>query len=141
MLEEYRETHEIESSSDRGFGLTVGGILALIEGYRFWSSSSVDTAGIVLLALAVPLLVLGLVYPPLLAPLNKGWTKLGLLMFKVVNPLIMLGIYVLTIIPIGLILRLSGKDPLRLKLDKEADTYWIERDPVGPPPESMKNQF
>lgn len=141
MLEEYRETHEIESSSDRSFGLTVGGILALIEGYRFWSSSSVDTAGIVLLALAVPLLVLGLVYPPLLAPLNKGWTKLGLLMFKVVNPLIMLGIYVLTIIPIGLILRLSGKDPLRIKLDKEAESYWIERDPVGPPPESMKNQF
>jgi len=141
MQEEHQGTHEIESSSDRSFGLTVGGILALIEAYRLWSSGMIDTLGIVLLCVAGPLLVLGLIYPPILAPLNKAWTKLGLVMFKVVNPIVMFAVYVITIVPIGLLLRLSGKDPLRMKLEPEAKSYWIERDPAGPSPESMKNQF
>ncbi len=141
MHAEHQEHQEIEGSSDRSFGLTVGGILALIEAYRLWSSGTLDTIGIVLLVIAVPLMVLGLVYPKILAPLNKAWMKLGMFMFKIVNPIIMFAIYILTIVPIGLLLRLSGKDPLRIKLDKDAKSYWIERDPAGPAPESMKNQF
>ena len=50
-------------------------------------------------------------------------------------------IFALTIIPIGLLLRLFGKDPLRLKFDAGAKSYWIERDPPGPPPSSMPQQF
>lgn len=141
MHEEHQSTHEIETSSDRSFGLTVGGILALIEAYRLWSSGTVDTLGIVLLSIAAPLLLFGLVYPKILAPLNKAWTKLGFLMFKIVNPIIMFFVYAITIVPIGLLMRLAGKDPMRLKLDKEAKSYWIERDPAGPSPESMKKQF
>ncbi|WP_028878158.1 SxtJ family membrane protein [Terasakiella pusilla] len=141
MHEEHQSTHEIETSSDRSFGLTVGGILALIAAYRLWSSGILDTFGIILLAIAVPLFLLGLVYPKILAPLNKAWTKLGFLMFKIVNPIIMFLVYVITIVPIGLLMRLAGKDPMRMKLDKEAKSYWIERDPAGPSPESMKKQF
>ncbi|WP_135081574.1 SxtJ family membrane protein [Terasakiella sp. SH-1] len=141
MQTEHQEHHEIEGSSDRSFGLTVGGILALIEAYRLWSSNMLDTIGIVLLSIALPLLILGLTYPALLAPLNKAWMKLGFIMFKVVNPVIMFAVYVLTIIPIGLLLRLFGKDPLHLKLEPNAKSYWIERDPAGPSPETMKNQF
>lgn len=141
MHTELQEHHEVEGSSDRSFGLTVGGILALIETYRLYSSGVLDTIGIILLAIATPLILLGLIYPSLLAPLNKAWMKLGLLMFKVVNPIIMFAVYVLTIVPIGFLLKISGKDPMRLKLEKEATSYWIERDPVGPKPESMKNQF
>jgi len=141
MHEEHQATHEVETSSDRSFGLTVGGILALIEAYRLWSSGVIDTLGIVLLCIALPLLLLGLIYPKSLAPLNKAWIKLGFLMFKVVNPIIMLAVYILTIVPIGLLLRLFGKDPLNMKLEPEAKSYWIERDPAGPSPESMKNQF
>jgi predicted membrane metal-binding protein len=141
MHEEHQSTHEIETSSDRSFGLTVGGILALIEAYRLWSSGILDTFGIILLAIAGPLFLLGLVYPKILAPLNKAWTKLGFLMFKIVNPIIMFLVYAITIVPIGLLMRLAGKDPMRMKLDKEAKTYWIERDPAGPSPESMKKQF
>lgn len=141
MHEEHQSTHEIETSSDRSFGLTVGGILALIEAYRLWSSGMLDTLGIVLLCVAAPLFLLGLIYPKALAPLNKAWTKLGFLMFKIVNPIIMFAIYVLTIVPIGLILKVMGKDPMRMKLEKDAKTYWIERDPAGPSPESMTKQF
>ncbi|WP_417789887.1 SxtJ family membrane protein [Terasakiella pusilla] len=141
MHEEHQSTHEVETSSDRSFGLTVGGILALIEAYRLWSSGILDTFGIVLLAIAGPLFLLGLVYPKILTPLNKAWTKLGFLMFKIVNPIIMFLVYVITILPIGVVMRLAGKDTMRLKLDKEAKTYWIKRDPAGPSPESMKKQF
>lgn len=141
MLSEHNEHSQIEGPSDRSFGLTVGGILLLIEIYRLWGIWKFDTIGIILLAIATPLIVLGCVYPSLLALFNRAWMKLGLIMFKVVNPVIMFAVYVLTIIPIGFILRITGKDPMRMQLDKEAKTYWIERNPVGPSPESMKNQF
>ena len=74
-------------------------------------------------------------------PLNKAWTKLGLVLFKVVNPVVLGMIFVVTIVPIGLIMRALGKDPLRLKFDPSATSYWIERDPPGPAPETMGQQF
>ncbi len=141
MHAEYQEHQEIQGASDRSFGLTVGGILLLIEAYRLYSSGEVDMIGVVLLCISIPLLVLGLIYPRILAPLNKAWLKLGSIMFRVVNPVIMFFVYALTVVPIGLILKLSGKDLLNIKLDKSIKSYWVERDPAGPSPESMKNQF
>jgi len=141
MLSEHNEHQEVEGSSDRGFGLSVGGILALIGAYRIWPNEALDTIGIVLLIIATPLIFFGCVYPSILAPLNRAWMKLGLIMFKVVNPVIMFAVYVLTIVPIGLMLKIASKDPMRMKFDKTTKTYWIERDPVGPAPETMKNQF
>jgi hypothetical protein len=44
-------------------------------------------------------------------------------------------------LPIGLLLRWRGKDLLRLKLDPAAPSYWIEREPPGPPPDTMRNQY
>ena len=50
-------------------------------------------------------------------------------------------LFFVTITPIGLLARACGKDFLRLRLDRGAKSYWIEREPPGPPPQSMKNQF
>ncbi len=142
-------THEekIEGSTDRGFGLTVGGILlaiALIRiGLGWWSSGAVTLGWFEWLLGGVGgvLFLLGLVAPAILAPLNKGWTKLGLLLFKIVNPIVLGLIFLVTIVPIGLIMRATGKDLLRLKFDPDAKSYWIPRDPPGPEPESMPQQF
>ena len=112
-----------------------------IEIYRSWAVWEVDGIGVALLSISIPLIFLGGLFPSMLAPLNKGWMRLGFIMFKVINPIIMLAIYVMTIIPIGLMLKLAGKDPIRRKLDENAKSYWIEREPLGPSPESMKNQF
>lgn len=79
--------------------------------------------------------------PPALGPLNKLWLKLGLMLHKVVNPVIMAVIFYATVLPTGLIMRMLGKDLLRLKLKPGADSYWIPRQPRGPVPESMKDQF
>ena len=76
-----------------------------------------------------------------LRPLNKLWHRFGLILFHVVNPVVMGIVFFLTILPIGLLMRAFGKDPLRLKLDRNAQSYWQERAASGDIPQSMKNQF
>jgi Saxitoxin biosynthesis operon protein SxtJ len=79
--------------------------------------------------------------PAWLAVPNRVWTKLGILLGRIVSPIALGILFYAVLSPIGLLIRLFGKDPLRLKLDPGARTYWIERKPPGPPPDSMHNQF
>ena len=145
--ETFTREENIESSSDRGFGLTVGGILfaiaALRVGLGWWHSGMVHIGWFewTLGGIGIILFLSGLIAPAILAPLNRAWTKLGLLLFKIVNPIVLGAIFLVTIVPIGLILRATGKDPLRLKFDQNAKSYWIPRDPPGPVPDSMPHQF
>jgi Saxitoxin biosynthesis operon protein SxtJ len=94
------------------------------------------TGGIAVLFFAAALL-----YPAALKPFNRVWLKFGLLLHKVVNPIVMALVFFGTVLPTGLIMRALGKDPLRLKWQPDANSYWIERRPPGPAPESMKDQF
>jgi hypothetical protein len=138
--EDFARSDEVKGSSDRGFGLTVGGILLLIALVR----SYLHGPGWVLYGLGgtgVLLVVLGLVAPRSLSGLNRAWTRLGLILFRVVNPIVLGLIYGTTMVPIGLVMRLTGRDPLRLKFDPEAESYWIRRDPPGPAPDTVINQF
>lgn len=129
---------EIQGSSDRGFALVFGGfflLLALhhlITGNSWWPE---------ILAAAAAFFVIAYTQPSLLAPLNRAWTKLGLLLFKVVSPIVLGLLFYLCITPIGLLMRACGKDPLRLKRDPQTSSYWLARDPPGPTAESLKNQF
>lgn len=136
------EAHErIEGPSDRSFGLTVGGILAalgLLKALLFTGWTPLAWA---LLLVGGALVAVALLRAPLLAPLNRAWLRLGLLLFKIVNPIVMFLIYATTVVPIGLWMRLLGKDLLRLRRDPTAASYWIPREPPGPTPESMRNQF
>ncbi len=128
---------EIQPGSDRGFGLIVGGILGAIGCYQVYF----DVAHYLwFLVPGTLLIVLGLAMPRLLRPLNVLWTKLGLLLGKVVTPIVMFLVYAVSIVPIGLLLRATGKDLLTLKQSKES-TYWVARTPPGPTPESLKDQF
>src|SRR5439155_1791377 len=106
--------------------------LKLWHGHAVW---------IVWCAAALVFLVLAVVRPKILAPLNRLWLKLGLLLYRIVNPIVMALMFYLTILPIGLLTRLFREDPLRLKLDPQARSYWIERRPPGPEPDTMRNQF
>ena len=139
------DTHErlaqdetVAIGSDRGFGIvfavvfTAIGLLPLIRGEppRGWS-----------LAIAGAFLAVTLVKPAWLAPLNTLWFRFGLLLQRVVHPIVLAVIYFAVVTPTGLIMRALGKDPLRLRFDPDATSYWIPRDPPGPEPESMKNQF
>lgn len=138
MHEDLTRQDDIKVGSERGFGIVfavvflIVGLWPLLDGLtpRWWA-----------MAVAATFLAAGYLFPVLLRPLNIVWFKIGMLMFKVVNPLTMALLFVTTIIPIGLLMRAFGKDVLRLKLEPDAQSYWIERDPPGPAPESMKDQF
>jgi hypothetical protein len=136
--EDLRREEEIKGSSDRSFGLVFAGFFGILAGLSWWRGGELWPwwvgASAVFAAIAI-------VFPRGLAPANRAWTRLGLLLFKVVNPIVMLILYSVAIVPIGLIRQAAGKDPLRLRFDPEAPSYWIPREPPGPAPETMKNQF
>jgi len=81
------------------------------------------------------------VKPALLAGLNRLWIKLGVLLGKVVGPIALGVLFFGVLTPLGAVMRLTGKDPLRRKHDPRAASYWMPREPPGPPPDSMINQF
>jgi Saxitoxin biosynthesis operon protein SxtJ len=129
---------DIVGPSDRRFGFTIAAACGVIGGVRALFGHSYSewwlSAGLAVALFAV-------FWPTALAPLNRLWLRLGLLLYKIVNPVVMTVLFVSTIVPVGALLRLGGKDPLRLKPRPDAASYWIEREPPGPAHEAMKNQF
>lgn len=127
---------EVKVGSDRGFGYVFAVVFALIAlwpltgdgGVRLWAM--VISGGFIAVAL---------IKPVLLKPLNRLWFRFGMLLHRIINPIIMGLLFYVTIMPIGLIMRLFGKDFLRLRIDKSAESYWIKREPIQP--DSMRNQF
>lgn len=92
-------------------------------------------------ALALVFLAISLVVPRVLAPAKRLWLKLAALIHVVVSPIALGLMYIVAMIPVGLLIRLSGKDLLSLKRDASAHSYWISRAAGGPAPESLKDQF
>jgi hypothetical protein len=136
--ENYDREAPVEGSSDRSFGLVFAGFFAVVGGVQLWSQAE---AWIWWFGVAGLFLAIAWLRPGLLAPLNRLWTRLGLLLFRVVNPIVMAILFYLVVVPVGLTMRLSGKDPMNRRHDSTARTYWISRDPPGPAPDTMKNQF
>jgi hypothetical protein len=125
-------------SSDRSFGLVMAAAFAVITLINVWH---VGRAWPWTGTVAAFFLVFAAFRPATLRPLNWIWFKLGLLLHKVVNPIVMALVFFGAVVPTGLIVRLLGKDLLRLRGQADANSYWIERRPTGPAPESMKDQF
>lgn len=97
----------------------------------------------VLTALIIVSLVSGLIafrLPPLLAPLNRAWSRLGLLLGRLVSPLVLAILFYGLITPVALLARWFGRDELRLRY-RAADTYWIPRQTARPVAESFTQQF
>ena len=130
---------EVVGSSDRSFGFVFAGVFTIITLVKLWRGWT--DWGYLWLGLAVVFGVAALAAPSILAPLNRIWLKIGLALHKVMTPLIMGLLFFLVVTPIGLFMRATGKDLLRLKRSPEDKSYWIDRTPPGPAPDSMKNQF
>jgi glucose-6-phosphate-specific signal transduction histidine kinase len=129
----------ISPPSERTFGLFFAAIFAGAAAWTWYADKPV-LAG-VLLAGSIVLLPIALLAPRWLSGPNKAWFKLGLLLNRVVSPLVLLIIYLVLIVPAALALRLIGRDALKRRYDAKADSYWIDRSPPGPPPGSFNNQF
>ncbi|MBL6932646.1 MAG: hypothetical protein ISR45_06815 [Rhodospirillales bacterium] len=133
---------EVKAGSERSFGLVFAVVFIIVALFPLFTMSDQDgQMRVWALIVAAFFIVTALTMPRFLAPLNKLWFKFGLLLHKIVNPLIMGFLFFLTVTPIALIMRALGKTPLKLDFDKNADSYWISRTPPGPTPESMKRQF
>lgn len=129
---------EPEMSTDRNFGLvmfTFFTILALLplrhdEPIRLWAAIP-----------ASAFLIFALFAPKALHQLNIAWMRFGVLLSKIVSPIALGIVFFLAITPFAMVMRLFGKRPLDLKIDRAASSYWKSRTPPGPAPESMKDQF
>jgi len=125
---------DIKVGSNRSFGIVFFVVFLLVSLYplingdnvRFWS-----------LAISGIFLILGILNSNLLTPLNKIWFKFGILLGRIISPIVMGIIFFLVVTPIAFIMRLLGKDLLNLKYS-DNQSYWIEK---SGPKSKMKNQF
>ncbi|SRR5258708_37755390 len=125
--------------SNRSFGMTFAVVFALIAA---WQGITQQAGGAITFgALSAVTLIIVVANPALLRPLNHAWMKLGVLLHAVVSPIVLGAIYFIIITPFGLAMRLGGRDALRRQLDRSARSYWIRREPPGPPPDSLPNQY
>ena len=105
--------------------------------YGIWPIFNSNSIRIWSLVIAVVFFILVLFNSKLLVPLNSMWLKFGELLGKIISPIVMAFVYFFVITPIGIIVRLFGKDLLQIKFNSKS-TYWINRKKnIG----SMKRQF
>jgi predicted membrane metal-binding protein len=128
----------VTGSSNRSFGLTFAIVFAIIALWPLVRGRSVRGWALVV---AVAFLLAALALPRVLGPLSRLWLRFGLVLHACISPIIMGLVFFTTVTPIGLLRRLLGQDPLRLRFDRDAATYWIERHPPGPAPDTMPRQF
>ena len=130
--------NSIELPSNRNFGFffstifTTASLYCYVRGFMpallFFTTSALVT------------FLVTLVSPSNLLPFNKLWMELGLLIGKVVSPIVLGSVFFLLITPVGMAMRLAGRDELQLKLHGKG-SCWKNRAPAGPEPTSFKNQF
>jgi hypothetical protein len=125
----------IKSSSDRSFGVVFTIVFVILGTYPLLNSGAVIWWCLLLASL---LLLITLIRPSLLKHPNHWWFKFGIFLGSIIAPVVMALVYITTVVPIGLIMRMLGKDLLHIKIDHNAESYWVERDT---PPQPMKNQF
>ena len=125
---------EIKIGSNKSFGIVFFIVFLLIAIYPLINNGELSIWSLII---AIIFFILGLINSNVLTPLNKLWFKFGLLLGKIVSPLIMGIIFFLVVTPTGFIMRIIGKDLLNLKFNNKK-SYWIEK--TGQK-SKMKNQF
>ena len=126
--------NNIKISSNQSFGIVFFVVFLIIALYPMTNGEDIRIWSLII---SFILIILGLLNSKILTPFNKLWFKFGILMGKIVSPLIMGVIFFFVVTPIGLIIRILGKDVLNLKKNKNK-SYWIEK---NGPKSKMKNQF
>lgn len=129
---------DIELPSNRKFGFVFSAVFTAIGAYLFYKGTTLPALG--LFALASVLLIVTLLKAELLLPLNKLWMRFGLLIGMVVSPIVLGVIFFVLFTPISLLMKLSGRDELRLKPGNRT-SFWKDRDTDALQAGSFKQQF
>jgi hypothetical protein len=139
-MHDHFPTHamKIQGSSDREFGLVFAIVFLFLAFQPLLNDGTVRMSAFVMSGIFG---VAALTFPKVLSPANRLWMKFGELLHRIVSPLALGIVFYIIVLPTGLILRLFSKDPLHLRFDPSAESYWIKREPPGPAAESLNNQF
>ena len=128
---------KLDLPSNRKFGFFFTFVFALAAAFFYYSTNVIWVY--VFIAIALIFLLITLIKSDVLLPLNKLWMRFGLLLGMVVSPIVLGIIFFGLFTPIAVVMRLSGRDELRLKFTQKA-SHWISRkEPIKS--ESFKNQF
>ena len=123
-------------STNRSFGFVFFIVFFVIA---FWSyNGEFHDVKIVPFCFSLVFLILGLLNSNILTPFNRLWFKFGILLGSIIAPIVMGVIFFLVVTPIGLFMKIFGKDLLRIKHDKNKNSYWIKKDKSSG---TMKQQF
>ncbi len=125
----------IKISSNRNFGLVFFFIFLVVS---IWPLTHNESPRIWSTIISLAFLILVLTRSKLLTPLNRLWAKFGIILGSIIAPIVMGVVFFLVITPIGLVMKMIGKDLLSIKYDKKKETYWVKRDK---PTSTMKQQF
>ena len=128
-------SRKIKISSNKSFGIVFFIFFIIVSVWLFFKNGEFIIWPIIV---AVVFLILGLTNSKLLTPLNKAWNQFGILLGNFTAPIVMGIIFFLVVTPTGLVVRVMGKDLLRLKKNKDKKTYWVHKDDYKT---SMKKQF
>jgi len=125
---------EVNKGSNKNFGIVFFVVFFLIAIFPLTNSGEIRIWSLII---SFIFLILGVLKSKILTPLNNLWFKFGIFLGKIVSPLVMGVIFFFVVTPIGLLMRLFGKDLLNLKYNSNK-SYWIEK---SGPKSKMKNQF
>tara|TARA_A100001388_G_C28729140_1_gene480561 strand:- start:632 stop:1015 length:384 start_codon:yes stop_codon:yes gene_type:complete len=120
--------------TNRNFGLTFFIVFLIVS---IWPLLYSEQIRIWSLIVGFIFLILGLVNSKILTPLNKIWFKFGIILGKLVSPVVMGIVFFFVVTPISIIMKIFGKDLLNLKYNNQK-SYWLEK---SGPKSKMKNQF
>ena len=112
--------------------LLIVGLWPLIHGEAVRRSPLIAAAAVLVVTLAAP---------ALLRIPNRLWLRFGLLLNRLISPVVLAFLFYVVVTPMGMLMRRFGSDSLRLRRSYTNESYWINRDPPGPKPDSLSNQF
>ena len=138
LHEEFARDERIAPASNKRFGLVVGAILLAIGGVRAWLHGEFGPFSGSLAGIGLVLMLAAVTFPAALAPANRGWMRLGLVLHKITNPLFLGAMYAIAIVPTGLLMRVFGADPMGLR---RKGSYWIARTKTSSTAQSLEKPF
>ena len=136
--EDLSRTHDVKASSNRGFGWVFTVVFLIVGLWPILFGGALRSWALIVSGV---FLVITLLAPALLALPNRLWLRFGLLLNRIISPVVLGFMFYVVMTPLGALMRAVGKDTLRLGRDDQDGSYWIKRDPPGPKPDSLSNQF
>lgn len=136
--EDFSRTHDVKASSNRSFGWVFTAVFFIVSLWPLLSGGPLRWWSLIV---AVVFMVVTLFAPAFLALPNRLWLRFGLLLNRIISPVVLAFLFYVVVTPTGLLMRMFGKDNLRLHRSSADESYWIKRDPPGPKPDSLNNQF